>query len=53
MVIGTIQDYLAISALGYVLSALITYEPWMMEVSVSNPYTRENLDTDNPWGGHL
>ena len=49
-VTGNVEEYPAISALGYVVSAMITYEPWLMEVGGSYPDIREKMDTDNPWG---
>ena len=49
-VTGNVEEYPAIAALGYVLSAMITYEPWMMEIEEPYSRMREEADTDSLWG---
>lgn len=52
-VTGKGEDYPGISALGYVISALITYEPWLMDIVAPGLDMREEIDADDPWGEYL
>jgi hypothetical protein len=46
-VTGAVDEYPAISAIGYVVSAMITYEPWMVEVGETYPNMRGEMDIDD------